>query len=243
MTDLFPIEDGELKVLSVLSNGFEPIQPPEGVSPLAFRTILSAIHTLYLHEGGITPDFDELLRQYPRIRKETLLACWESPALRQALSLRGIDWLGKGGLTLQQEHTIMALSDPTDKRSQSTKLRNLGVSPTTFRTWMKSPLFADRLHKASVENYQDFLPMARNALISNAIDGNLPSIQMLFQMTGEWSPETEAIGDLKAVVQTIVESVVRNVHDETTKKAILGDAEAALAGLRLTRTDRRALER
>lgn len=242
MTDLFPIEDGELKVLSVLSNGYQPVIPPEGVSLAAFRTIVSAIHTYYLHEGT-PPDFDELLKLYPRIRKDVLLKCWEHASLKLALELRGIEWLTNGGLTIQQEHTIMALSDPTDKRSQAVILRNLGVTPTTFRTWMKNSLFNHRLHQASVANYHDFLPMARNALVSEAIDGKLPAIQMLFQMTGEWSPETEAIGDLKAAMQTLIESVVRNVHYQTIKQAILDDAEAALAGLRLTKQNARALER
>lgn len=242
MTDLFPVEDGELKVLSVITNGYEPIRPPEGVSTIAFRTIISAIHTHYLHEG-VAPGFDELLTLYPRIRKDTLLTCWEHPSTVQALEYRGISWHVDAGLTIQQEHTLMALSDPTDKRSQAVILRNLGVSPTTFRTWMKNSLFAHRLHQASVANYHDFLPMARNALVGEAIDGKLPAIELLFQITGEWSPEAEAVGDLKAVIQTLVESVVRNVHDETTKKAILGDAEAALAGLRLSKQNARALER
>jgi hypothetical protein len=108
---------------------------------------------------------------------------------------------------------------------------------------MKSSLFNHRLHQASVANYHDFLPLARNALISEAIDGKMPAIEMLFQLTGEWSPEVEAVGDLKAVVQTLVESVVRHVHDESTKRAILADGEAALAALRLTKQNSRALER
>ena len=136
----------------------------------------------------------------------------------------------------------MALSDPTDKRSQAVILRNLGVSPTTFRTWMKNSLFAHRLHQASVANYHDFLPMARNALISEAIDGKMPAIEMLFQLTGEWSPEAEAVGDLKIVVRTLVESVARHVTDEEVKKAILSDAELALSSLRLTKQNARALE-
>lgn len=243
VTDAFPMsEDGELRVLSVLSNGYNPIQPPEGVSVMAFRTILSAIHMYYMHERMV-PQFDELLKLYPRIKKTTLLKCWESEPLIQALYYRGISWPVDGGLTIQQEHTIMALSDPTDAHSQAYKLRALGVSPTTFRTWMRNSLFADRLHRASVDNYVDYLPLARNALVTEAIDGKLPAIQMLFQITGEWSPETEAIGDLRAVIQTLVESVVRNVHDEKAKQAILGDAEAALASLRLTKQNARALER
>jgi hypothetical protein len=242
VTDLFPIDDGELKVLSVISNGFVPIEPPEGVTPLSFRTVVSAIHTYYLHEGTV-PDFDELLGLYQRIRKDVLLKCWESPELKQALGHRGVEWLSDGGLTIQQEHTIMALSDPTDKRSQGAILRNIGVSPTTFRTWMKSSLFNHRLNQASVANYHDFLPMARNALISEALDGKMPAIELLFQLTGEWSPETEAVGDLRAVVQTLVESIVRNVRDDETKRAILADGEAALASLRLTKQTSRALER
>lgn len=242
MTDLFPIDEGELKVLSVISDGFVPIAPPAGVSTLAFRTILSAIHMTYLHDGT-APGFDELLETYPRIRKDVLLKCWESPELKQALSHRGVEWLSEGGLTIQQENTILALSDPTDKRSQNVILRNLGVTPTTFRTWMKSSLFSHRLHQASVANYHDFLPLARNALIGQAIEGKMPAIEMLFQLTGEWSPEAEAVGDLRSVVHTLVESIVRNVRDEKTKQAILADGEAALAAIRLTKQTSRALER
>lgn len=242
MTDVFPLEGGELRVLSVLSNGYHPIEPPEGVTPLSFRTILSAIHTFYLHEG-MAPGFDELLRLYPRIKKATLLLCWESHALNEALYYRGISWNQEAGLTMEQEHAIMALSDPTDKRSQSVILKNIGVTPTTFRTWMKNSLFADRLHRASVGNYQDFLPLARNALISQALDGKMPALELLFQITGEWSPEHEAIGDLKAVIQTLVESVVRHIPDGDARRAILGDAEAALMSLRLSKQNQRALER
>lgn len=241
MTDLFPVEDGELKVVD-LTGGFQPVRTPEGLSVGLFRTIVSAIHMYYLHESAM-PSFDELLETYPRLNKEKLLIAWRSEELTTALRYRGLEWKTDGGLTIQQDHTLMALSDPTDKRSQASILRNLGVSGTTFRTWMKNPLFADRLHRASVANYEDFLPLARNALIQQATEGKLPAIELLFQITGEWSPETQAIGDLKAVMQTLVESIVRNVHDPEAKAAILADAEAALLTLRLTPTTQRALER
>lgn len=232
MPDLFPVEEGELKVVD-LTGAIQPLALPEGVSALAFRTIVSAIHTSYLHTHSL-PQFDELIDLYPRIRSKDLLAAWESEELATALRYRGLEWGGaKSGLTLAQEHLIMALSDPTDKRAQNTKLRSHGVSGTTFRTWMKNPLFAERMHKSSIENYTDFLPLARNALVENATSGDQRAIELLFQITGEWSPETEALGDLRLVVQNLVESVIRNVHDPEAKKAILSDAEAALSGFRL----------
>jgi hypothetical protein len=243
VTDLFPVEDGEMKVVD-LAGGFQPIKPPEGVSVSLFRAIVSAIHTYFLHEK-VLPGFDDLLAEYPRFNssKDRLLTTWRSDELAQALRYRGLQWNSDGGLTIQQEHTLMALSDPTDKRSQAAILRAVGVSGTTFRTWMKSPLFADKLHRASVANYEDFLPLARNALIQQATEGKLPAIELLFQITGEWSPETQAIGDLKAVMQTLIESIVRNVHDPEAKAAILADAEAALLTLRLSPSSTRALER
>lgn len=239
MGDILPLEDGNLSVVD-LTGSWHPIVPPEGVSALAFRTIISAIHTFYLTNDGSFPSFAELVTAYPRLREKDVLTCWEHESLQEALKYRGLEWNFDGGLTLAQEHIIMAFADPTDPRSEAAVLRQHGISGATYRTWLKNPLFKHKLDKLSVEAYQDYLPHVRNALIKEAMDGKQQAIELVFAVTGEWSPETEALGDLKLVVQSLVESVVKHVTDDKQKQAILADAEAAVRGFRVT--NRQALE-
>jgi hypothetical protein len=232
MGDILPLEDGTLSVVD-LTGTWHPLAIPEGVSALAFRMVVSAIHTSYITRNGSFPSFAELVQEYPRLREKDVLTCWESPELQTALRYRGLEWRTEDGLTLAQEHLILALSDPTDRRSQATILRANGVSGVTYRTWLKDKLFAHKLQKLSVEGYVDYMPNIRNALIREAMDGKQQAIELIFAITGEWSPETEALGDLKAVVQSLVESVVKHVTNDAEKQAILADAEAAVRGFRI----------
>lgn len=239
MGDLFPVEGKDVTVVD-LRGGIHPLVPPEGVTPLAFRTILSAIHTMYLFDEQV-PQFDEILTKYPNIRKSDLLASWESEALAKGLDLRGVAWNANTGLSMQQEMLIMALADPTDRRSPETVLRKMGIPGTTYRTWQKNPMFAAHLERATYSSYKEGVPLARRALIGNAVAGNQQAIELLFRITGEFDPQNRAEQDMKLVVTTVIESVLRHVQDPELRRAILSDTEAAVVGFRLNAPSR-ALE-
>ncbi len=239
MADLFPVTGKDVKVVD-LSGGIHPIAPPDGVTPLAFRTIISAIHTMYLYSEQV-PEFDEVLTNYPNIRKGDLLAAWQSDAIAEALDYRGVPWNPEGGLSMKQEMLIMALSDPTDRTTPETVLKRMGISGTTYRTWQKNPLFAAHLERATYSSYKEGVPLARRALIGNAIAGNQQAIELLFKITGEYDPQNRAEQDMKLVVTTVIESVLRHVQDPEIRRAILNDTESAVVGFRLSAPPR-ALE-
>lgn len=205
---------------------FRRVSTPNGVTDELFRNAVAAFDTAY-RLNGVVPDVNECHRIWPKITKAVYASLFLTAEFKAALAYRGVDWEPEtAGISTEQSYAITALSNPTDRRSQGVKLRELGVSPTKWQAWMRQPLFAEVFRRRAESNLSDAIPIAINALIGNAESGDNQAIKLLFEMTGRYNPTQVALDDARTVVMAMVEAVVKHTSPEV-RELILADVQAA----------------
>ena len=215
-------------VLVVHQDGrVRPSPVPDGFDPYVFRDILAAIGVFYSRNGHV-PSVDEVAKSWDRIPKKTYSKAYATPELAEALAIRGIDLQPTNGISPEQAMAIQLLSDPTDRRTLNTKLRQLGISMPKYQNWMRQPLFAELLSKRSEDNLQDAIPVAMNRLIGNADAGDMRAIEKVLEISGRWNPQQQEINSARQVVLVLVEAVLKHVPSQEAKDAILAELDAAL---------------
>jgi len=221
-------EDDDGSVLVVHADGrVVPSPVPTGFDPYLFRDILAAINVFYLRNGYV-PSVDEVSKSWDRISKKTYSKAYATPELKAALAIRGISMDPATGVSPEQAVAIQLLSDPTDRRALSTKLRQIGVSMPKYQNWMRQPLFAELLSKRSEQNLMDAVPIALNRLIGNADSGDQRAIEKVLEITGRWNPQQQEINNARQVVLVLVEAVLKHVSSKEEKDAILAEVEQAM---------------
>lgn len=148
---------------------------------------------------------------------------------RNALISRGISLkilngeVSNGVLTAQQLIAINTLLDLNDNRSDSKKLRDLGIATTTFQGWTRDPAFQEYWTRRTEALFGDALNEANRAIYDNVKRGDLGSIKLLFEMTGRWSSKPVAEMNIEWVLTKIMEILTKHITDEATLMAISND--------------------
>lgn len=193
---------------------------PVGIDPNTFRDALAAVDVLYRREG-VFPKVEEVYKSWPKISKKTYSTLYSTSEFKQALELRGIDMEPNLGLTAEQSMAILKLSDPTDRRMTSTKLKELGISMPKYQAWMRQPLFASTLAQRSEQNLKDAIPVALNRLVGNAEAGDARAIEKVLEISGRYNPQQIELQNARQVILTIIEIVLKHVTDTTARRAIM----------------------
>lgn len=228
----FELDDGEIVVIA--DDGRVRRSPvPSGIDPDVFRNILAATDILYGREGSV-PTVEEVHKLWPRNQKKTISKIFATSEFKQALALRGIELDPENGLTQEQAMAITLLSDPTDTRMTTTKLRQLGISQQKYHNWMRQPLFSQLLRERSEHNLGDAIPVALNRLVGNAEKGDQRAIEKLLEITGRYNPAQIEVGNARQVVLVMVEAVLRHVKDKEARAAILGEVQDAMQTMAIT---------
>lgn len=209
---------------------FQQVKTPAGFTTLMFKMAVSAFDTAF-RQLGHNPTVDEVYRVWPKVSKKSYSALFLTPEFRTALEYRGVLWEVDSGLSIEQQHTLLKLSDPFDKRSLPVKLRELGVPMPRFQNWLKQPLFWATYNKASIDNYHDALPAIRNRVIGLAEGGERWATELIYAKTGEWNPQQQQLEDARALILKIVEAVNKHVPDPKVRGQIMADV--ALHGVTL----------
>lgn len=225
----FDLDEGVLLV--VHEDGRVRQSPlPVGVDPHTFRNALAACDVLYRREG-VFPTVDEVFKSWPAIPKKTYSKLFGMSEFKQALALRGIDMEPSLGLTEEQSMAILLLSDPTDRRTTSTKLKQLGISMPKYQAWMRQPLFSQTLRQRSEQNLGDAIPVALNRLVGNAEAGDQRAIEKLLEVTGRYNPAQVELQNARMVVLRLVEIILARVTDQQMRNDIMNDLTATMQGV------------
>lgn len=215
-------QDGE-NVLVVHDDGRVKATPvPAGIDGFTFRNALAACDTLYRREG-VFPTVKEVYESWPKITKRTYEKIFATPEFKQALEARGIHMEEYPGLTEEQAMAVLLLSDPTDRRTTTAKLRQLGISQPKYHAWMRQPLFSRTLRERSEQNLGDAIPTALNRLVGNVEAGDQRAIEKLLEVTGRYNPQQTEMNNAREVILRLVEIILKHVQDPDTKKAIMQD--------------------
>ena len=123
MTDI----EAEGRELKIVKDGRVRRSPvPDGFSPQMFRHIVAGVDLLYRKTSKV-PTQEELLASWGDFDRRTVQAAWATPEFKEALSLRGIEFDAKVGLTAEQLYAIQILQDPTDRRTTKARLEQVGI--------------------------------------------------------------------------------------------------------------------
>lgn len=239
MASDFEVGDGEIRVRD-RDGSFRPVPTPVGFSDLAFRNAVSATYTCYLRDGKL-PSVTEVHKLWPNIPVKTYSAIFLTEEFKQALDYRGVAWDPEQGLSLEQQLAIVKMSDPSDRRSQNVKLKELNIPVARWQAWQKHPLFREAWTKRAEDTLAEAVNGTIVALAGNAMSGDLQASKLVLEMTGRWNPSQQSLDDARMVVQTLVEVMVEEIADPELRSRILGRVQGVVAGYTLNNS--RVLER
>jgi hypothetical protein len=201
--------------------------------------MLTVWHQIWDREGRVgTPA--EAYRLWPRIPQKTYELAALEPEFQRALELRGIDFDPTDALSDIQHMALMKLTDPSDRRTERAKLRDLDVSWPRYQGWLKNPIFVGEKRRRTEETFGDVQDVALMKLRGNVEAGDQRAVEFALEVTGRYNRQTLAVQDARTIVQMVADAVIRNVKDSQTREAILGDIRGAIVGFDLN--NRKALE-
>lgn len=195
---------------------------PKGIDPEQFRNVLAATDVLYRRDG-VFPTVEEVHTFWTRTPKKTISLIFATSEFKHAIELRGISMDENPGLTEEQSMALLLLSDPTDRRMTSTKLKQVGISMAKYHAWMRQPLFSTLLRERSEQNLGDAIPTALNRLVGNAEAGDQRAIEKLLEVTGRHNPQASELQNARQVILTLVEIILKRVLDPEVRREILSD--------------------
>jgi hypothetical protein len=209
---------------------------PIGISTPTFNLIINAAYNAWVAGGSNQTSHPpvEAIQAYcnPPQSIKTIRKVVESRAFTYACYERGIPEPNAAtkGLTAEQSYLLYILTDPTDKRTLSSKLKVAGVPYGRYRAWLREPVFATHLNRLAGNLLSDHQSDVLTQLVSRATSGDQKAIEYYLGLTGVYDPKRAAVIDINAVLMRVVEVISRHVRDPSVLNAIA----AELAGLGVT---------
>lgn len=118
----------------------------------------------------------------------------------------GIEVTEVSQLNEKQLMALKMVSDVGDKRSKLTKLKELGITETVWRGWMKQKEFNDSFRAMAKTAIDEAIPMAEIKLAEMAEAGDLNTIKFLFEVQGRYNPAQQQAVDAQALMNVMIDS-------------------------------------
>lgn len=217
----FEALSGKITVRNV-DGRFRPIATPAGFTDTGFRNAVAAFDTAYRTLGRL-PSVEEVHTVFPKLPIITYATLFSTPEFKQALEYRGVQWTNDIGLSMEQSMALLKLCDPTDFRTTSVKLKELGVPMARYQAWMLNPLFLHSYKERSERGLKEAVPMVLQKLIGRAEASDQRAIEKVLEITGRWNPQAQQVEDARTVVLKVIEAVIKHVTDPEVRKAIMAD--------------------
>lgn len=177
---------------------------------------------------GSLPTPDELQTKF-NLGPKRLNAILQNDLVKKSFEGRGIPIIEGRTLSAEQITAINTVLNTTDKRSQSKKLADMGISAAKWNGWKQSSQFKE-YYKTRVEAiFGDALPDVHMALMDRAVNGDLGALKFYYEVTGHYTSEGKAV-DLKMILERIFEILTIHVKDPGLLASISGDM-LKLAGI------------
>lgn len=167
----------------------------------------------------------------------------QNDSFRRALTNRGIR-LPKGSgdeveesatditsITQQQTAAVLTVVNFADKRTRNVKLRDLGISVSTWNGWLKDEAFRNFYFSQASKQFGDALPAAQEALIRAMESGKVEGIKYYMELMGKGPASAESSGhNVRLVIQRLVEVLQLHIQDPDMLGAIGLDFDRVLRG-------------
>jgi hypothetical protein len=158
------------------------------------------------------------------------------------LQARGIDWIPgwnpqkheelrmRERLTPQQAWALQIMTDPTDRRSTSQKLKHIGITYSTWRNWLREPFFSDLVKTTAEQLLGDSLANVHTRLVSKAEAGDVAAMKLYYEVSGRHDPNRQQMLDFTKVLGLILEALQRHIPDPQVLARVALDIDKIVAG-------------
>lgn len=191
------------------------------------RNVLNHCEMEWFRHGRLpTP---EQLQEEFGLTPRKLMGLLQGEVVKKSFARRGIPVIEGRTLTAEQVTAINTILNTTDKRSQSKKLADMGISAAKWNGWKQSAQFKE-YYKTRVEAiFGEALPDVHMALMDRATNGDLGALKFYYEITGHYTSEGKAV-DLKMIMERVFEILTIHIKDPALLSAIGGDL-LRLAGI------------
>lgn len=200
------------------------------IKPYEMSSVCGAVRTWYMGNKTI-PTLEELdaICDISKVRIATVL---KSDQFLMAMDETGIPFRKAKGLNGHQHFALMILTDPNDKRPFHERLKQIGVTSTMYRAWLKNPIFASFLTTFMNNALQDHETAAHLSLMNKVDRGDVRALELYYAMTGIYDPQSRQERDIQTVLTAVVEIIQRNVTDQSVLANIAEEIQTLMGGKR-----------
>lgn len=200
---------------------------PEGFDPDDFFDTVNGAYTAYTELKRL-PGVAEIERKIV-VPAAVIGKIIVTDEFVKAINARGVPWESYNKLSSQQMLVAQIVTNPTDKRPLRAKLKSAGVTYPQYRAWMNQPVFSQYMNRITEGMLIDHLPDFNTVLTNKGLAGDINAIKYINELSGRHDPNRQALLDLQAVVQNLLEIIQRNVTDPATFQRIAAEFQLSMA--------------
>lgn len=190
----------------------DDIPPVEEFLSEAFIDMVHYVER-YHATNGETPN-DEQMRKRFNVGEAMLEEFKVSELVQQSLKVRGINYPApKDFLNDRQLAGIATMTNYVDRRSDEKKLRDIGITPREWATWLLDDNFAEYLQQRSERMFQNAQHEAHFGLIKGMRNGNVASVKLYNEMSGRHNPDADHQLNIRVLLGGIIEILQLEIQD------------------------------
>lgn len=185
----------------------------------------------FWHAEDAFPAWDDIRALWPSLKETDV---FRNADFTKALRNRGIrippKWARDDGathfLSAEQIAAIVSVCNYADTRSQTQKLKELGIHGNTWNAWLRDSDFSQYYEKVSQKNFKEGRYVARQGLTRAMDRGDVSAIKYYNELAGE-APEAQ---NLQIMLTRLIEVMQLHVSDPATLHRIERDFRNVMAG-------------
>jgi len=131
------------------------------------------------------------------------------------------------GLTREQLAVVAALNNIKDRRSDSKKLSDLGISSRKYAGWAHNKSFSNYMKISANNLFENMEAEAHMGLLRSLGNNNTGAQKLYFEMTGRYNPNYESNVNLQVLMTRFIEIIQKHVRDPETLSAVAADLQLA----------------
>ena len=206
-----------------MGDSLERILPGNRLSPEERIADFNAFVEHYFNQIGKLPSMERLKSEFPKVTQAKLQTDLKIAAVK--LEAKGYGVAQRQYLTPTQLSVANSMLNLSDRRSNTKKLADFGVSPATYANWKKDPAFNNYLRQRSEAMLGDSIGDVHLALIESATSGDVSAIKLFYEITGRHHAGAQQNMNVQTMLISVIESVQRHVKDPSVLQAIASDLQ------------------
>lgn len=202
-------------------------ESPAGVGKQTFIDVVAAATAAYNIKRRV-PTVEEISAHTNREAK-TISRVIVTPEFKELMRNRGYPF-DHVKMTPEQVWAAAILTDPTNKKPLSAKLKQAGITMATYRAWLKQPHFKEYVETISEQMLGEHIQDVHTMVVNKATSGDLTAAKMYYELNGRLDPNKQQMTDLNGVIGLLLEVITRYVTDVGVLTKINKDIDVLLSG-------------